>query len=273
MAEIFRKAPNESSGSSNSEGSKPVSKKQSQPDSPNTIKRRRSEKVAKTPEDISPFHDLPALNQPNQSNAIKKQKPRGGRPRKQSASFEKCALGLKCSEPHGKDINWVMCDNCENWYHVRCVGITNEQAENEDFICRACAAKANNSEPEYAPTSGDFERRLQPENERSSSVSSSVSSIFGPTNSNVNSQSSASQCSIPCFDPEPYSVASSSSFFTTQVGSSSSGAVGSFNDRHPAISSKTFQSGSSLPITDDTRIAAELLHALASRGSSSSVNT
>ncbi|TRY59713.1 hypothetical protein DNTS_002507 [Danionella cerebrum] len=42
----------------------------------------------------------------------------------------------RCQQPEGNEVNWVQCDgSCNQWFHQVCVGVSAEQAENEDYIC------------------------------------------------------------------------------------------------------------------------------------------
>uniref|UniRef100_A0A8C1GYS7 [histone H3]-trimethyl-L-lysine(4) demethylase n=1 Tax=Cyprinus carpio TaxID=7962 RepID=A0A8C1GYS7_CYPCA len=46
----------------------------------------------------------------------------------------------QCQQPEGNEVNWVQCDgSCNQWFHQICVGVSAEQAENEDYICVSCA--------------------------------------------------------------------------------------------------------------------------------------
>uniref|UniRef100_A0A671PES2 [histone H3]-trimethyl-L-lysine(4) demethylase n=1 Tax=Sinocyclocheilus anshuiensis TaxID=1608454 RepID=A0A671PES2_9TELE len=46
----------------------------------------------------------------------------------------------KCQQPEGNEVNWVQCDgSCNQWFHQICVGVSAEQAENEDYICVSCS--------------------------------------------------------------------------------------------------------------------------------------
>ncbi|XP_060765954.1 lysine (K)-specific demethylase 5Ba isoform X3 [Neoarius graeffei] len=52
-----------------------------------------------------------------------------------------CSAKL-CQQPEGNEVNWVQCDgNCNQWFHQICVGVSAEQAENEDYICINCLVK------------------------------------------------------------------------------------------------------------------------------------
>ncbi|XP_036415600.1 lysine (K)-specific demethylase 5Ba isoform X1 [Colossoma macropomum] len=46
----------------------------------------------------------------------------------------------QCLQPEGNEVNWVQCDgSCNQWFHQTCVGVSAEQAENEDYICVNCS--------------------------------------------------------------------------------------------------------------------------------------
>uniref|UniRef100_A0A8C1GT55 [histone H3]-trimethyl-L-lysine(4) demethylase n=1 Tax=Cyprinus carpio TaxID=7962 RepID=A0A8C1GT55_CYPCA len=48
----------------------------------------------------------------------------------------------QCQQPEGNEVNWVQCDgSCNQWFHQICVGVSAEQAENEDYICVSCAVQ------------------------------------------------------------------------------------------------------------------------------------
>ncbi|XP_077979102.1 lysine-specific demethylase 5A-like [Glandiceps talaboti] len=53
---------------------------------------------------------------------------------------EKCSAKT-CKQPTGDDINWVQCDDCEQWFHLLCIGLSTELAENEEFICSTCTRR------------------------------------------------------------------------------------------------------------------------------------
>ncbi|XP_070558275.1 LOW QUALITY PROTEIN: lysine-specific demethylase 5A-like [Ptychodera flava] len=55
---------------------------------------------------------------------------------------EKCSAKV-CKQPTGDDINWVQCDACEQWFHLACIGLSEEIAENEDYICSPCTRRRN----------------------------------------------------------------------------------------------------------------------------------
>lgn len=51
-------------------------------------------------------------------------------------------------------MNWVQCDGCERWFHLLCVGLKDDQVNNdEDYMCFDCCNKQNNS-PTAASQSG-----------------------------------------------------------------------------------------------------------------------
>ena len=45
----------------------------------------------------------------------------------------------QCLLPVADQISWVQCDRCEEWFHLMCVGLTEEYAEQIDtYICVSC---------------------------------------------------------------------------------------------------------------------------------------
>jgi len=54
-----------------------------------------------------------------------------------------CSLKINgkvaCRLPIGDDINWVLCDACNEWFHCSCVNISPEKAKNiHVYICDVC---------------------------------------------------------------------------------------------------------------------------------------
>ena len=44
-----------------------------------------------------------------------------------------------CLQPMADQISWVQCDQCQQWYHFTCVGLTREYVEKLDsYICSNC---------------------------------------------------------------------------------------------------------------------------------------
>ena len=55
-----------------------------------------------------------------------------------------CRLGAK--------IDWVQCDGCELWYHLKCVGLTPDQCnDNDEYHCPACSPRRS-SPPASTPS-------------------------------------------------------------------------------------------------------------------------
>ncbi|KAK3610530.1 hypothetical protein CHS0354_008964 [Potamilus streckersoni] len=50
---------------------------------------------------------------------------------------EDCAA-MKCLKPTG-EVNWVQCDRCEEWFHLLCVGLAEDEVtEDKDYECFRC---------------------------------------------------------------------------------------------------------------------------------------
>ena len=44
-----------------------------------------------------------------------------------------------CRKPTGKQVHWVQCDGCQQWFHLYCIGMKPQQiTEDEDFLCKPC---------------------------------------------------------------------------------------------------------------------------------------
>lgn len=54
---------------------------------------------------------------------------------------EDCAAP-KCKQPVGKEVTWVQCDGCDQWFHLTCVGLKKRQLNTiKDYTCVVCTAK------------------------------------------------------------------------------------------------------------------------------------
>jgi hypothetical protein len=52
-----------------------------------------------------------------------------------------CAADF-CCHPKDETIDWIACDSCDEWYHIRCVGLSKSEAEKQDvYNCPRCLAK------------------------------------------------------------------------------------------------------------------------------------
>jgi len=75
-----------------------------------------------------------------------------------------CCLGAK--------IDWVQCDGCELWYHLKCVGLSPDQCNDDDeYHCPACTRRRS---PPAAPPS-------PPTSPRHTSKSSYSTAASSPT--------------------------------------------------------------------------------------------
>ncbi|VDN97688.1 unnamed protein product [Rodentolepis nana] len=55
---------------------------------------------------------------------------------------ELCEAPGGCKRPSG-NVSWVACDQCDSWYHQRCVGIMNTREVPDVYVCNNC--QANNT--------------------------------------------------------------------------------------------------------------------------------
>ena len=53
-----------------------------------------------------------------------------------------------CQQPYNVDTAMISCDVCEDWYHLRCVGMTQAAAKSmKKYTCPVCLALKGNPEP------------------------------------------------------------------------------------------------------------------------------
>ncbi|CAK9182223.1 unnamed protein product [Ilex paraguariensis] len=80
---------------------------------------------------------------------------------------DRVAVYCKCEMPYNPDDLMVQCDECKDWYHPACVGMTIEQAKHLDhFICCECSLedgvkKSGNTFPASPLTIGKVEPKRQ----------------------------------------------------------------------------------------------------------------
>ena len=67
-----------------------------------------------------------------------------------SAEYEENEQELLCvcQQPYNVDTAMISCDVCEDWYHLRCVGVTQFAAKSmKKYTCPVCLALKGNAEP------------------------------------------------------------------------------------------------------------------------------
>ncbi|XP_069142214.1 lysine-specific demethylase 5A-like isoform X2 [Argopecten irradians] len=73
---------------------------------------------------------------------------------KEDENDDDCAAP-KCLKPTGEEVNWVQCDRCEDWYHLLCVGLVQEEiSEDEEYKCLKCRSQQC-SDPYIPPAMSD----------------------------------------------------------------------------------------------------------------------
>lgn len=78
------------------------------------------------------------------------QKSDAGADAERGSSYEENEQELLCicQQPYNADTAMVSCDVCEDWYHLRCVGITQTAAKSmKKYICPVCTALKGNADP------------------------------------------------------------------------------------------------------------------------------
>ena len=56
-------------------------------------------------------------------------------------NWERCA-SKTCKIPEDSEIFWIQCDHCDDWYHFKCVRISNDfTASDKIWFCKICDKK------------------------------------------------------------------------------------------------------------------------------------
>ena len=87
--------------------------------------------------------------------ALQEQRSQGAKPdasasAEHGSSYEESEQDLLCvcQQPYNVDTAMVSCDMCEDWYHLRCVGVTQTAAKSmKKYVCPVCTALKGNAEP------------------------------------------------------------------------------------------------------------------------------
>lgn len=59
---------------------------------------------------------------------------------------DRVAVYCKCEMPYNPDDLMVQCEQCKDWYHPACVGLTSEQTKQlADFVCSDCSSSVKKS--------------------------------------------------------------------------------------------------------------------------------
>uniref|UniRef100_A0A7N0TVC5 Uncharacterized protein n=1 Tax=Kalanchoe fedtschenkoi TaxID=63787 RepID=A0A7N0TVC5_KALFE len=52
---------------------------------------------------------------------------------------EKLQVYCSCEKPYNPDLKMIQCERCYEWYHIKCIGLTEEEVESiGDYICDPC---------------------------------------------------------------------------------------------------------------------------------------
>eukprot|EP00955_Chlamydomonas_euryale_P104022 365535-Chlamydomonas_euryale.AAC.58 len=69
------------------------------------------------------------------------------RPGKKEFEPDQVPVYCDCEQPYNPDKPMVMCEECEDWFHPECIGISAlalQQADKHHFCCPSCKEKASN---------------------------------------------------------------------------------------------------------------------------------
>jgi len=60
---------------------------------------------------------------------------------KNSSDYEECSA-IACLRPTDSTVNWVQCEDCQRWFHIRCINLTYQEVKVMDmYKCLRCQAK------------------------------------------------------------------------------------------------------------------------------------
>jgi hypothetical protein len=62
-------------------------------------------------------------------------------------------LYCRCKKPYVDDETMICCDMCEDWYHLRCIGVSEEEVNSIAlYVCNKCKRKYGKITQYYAPS-------------------------------------------------------------------------------------------------------------------------
>uniref|UniRef100_A0A1I8HTA7 PHD-type domain-containing protein n=1 Tax=Macrostomum lignano TaxID=282301 RepID=A0A1I8HTA7_9PLAT len=73
--------------------------------------------------------------------------------RRKGGWSEDCAA-VKCHQPTGTQVNWVECDQCQQWFHWICVGVRSVDELADSYLCPTCLQQSNSRD---ASQQSDFD--------------------------------------------------------------------------------------------------------------------
>ncbi|PNH08668.1 Histone lysine demethylase PHF8 [Tetrabaena socialis] len=62
------------------------------------------------------------------------------RPRSKQFEPDRVPVYCTCELPYNPDSPMVMCDECNEWYHPRCLKLSEDVLNQESFMCPSCSA-------------------------------------------------------------------------------------------------------------------------------------
>ena len=61
-------------------------------------------------------------------------------------------IDVLCNFSVGTEVNWVQCDRCEEWFHLLCIGLGEDEiSEHEDYVCYKCKSGRSKIKAQGSP--------------------------------------------------------------------------------------------------------------------------
>ncbi|KAJ3705555.1 hypothetical protein LUZ61_009260 [Rhynchospora tenuis] len=75
---------------------------------------------------------------------------------------DRIAVFCKCEMPYNPDDLMIQCEECSDWYHPVCIGMTIKEAKKlEHFFCEACSPQNGKKTGNPNSTSGETEEKVE----------------------------------------------------------------------------------------------------------------
>ncbi|XP_072952475.1 chromatin remodeling protein EBS-like isoform X1 [Typha angustifolia] len=80
---------------------------------------------------------------------------------------DRIAVFCKCEMPYNPDDLMIQCEECSDWYHPSCIGMTVEKAKKlEHFFCETCSTENGKKTEDSPNASRQSEKKVEPKRRR-----------------------------------------------------------------------------------------------------------